>query len=137
MTKTTGRQTYSSSPITDSTRIIGVGDGKLPPQAVDIEEAVLGALMLEKDAIYDVIEIINKPECFYKEAHAKIFQAIIDLSVREEPIDLLTVTQELRRKGILEEVGGPFYITQLTTRVLSSAHAEFHARIVYQKYIQR
>ena len=136
MTKQNSRKTKESSPIMDNTRIIGVEAGKLPPQAVDIEEAVLGAVMLEKNAIYDVIEIL-KPECFYKESHAKIFQAIIDLSVHEEPIDLLTVTQELRRKGILEDVGGPFYITQLTTRVLSSVHAEYHARIIYQKYIQR
>jgi replicative DNA helicase len=120
----------------DNTRVIGVEAGKLPPQAVDIEEAVLGAIMLEKDAIYDVIEIL-KPESFYKEAHSKIYQAILDLSIREDPIDLLTVTQELRRKGILEDVGGPFYITQLTTRVMSSVHAEYHARIIYQKYIQR
>jgi len=136
MAKTSSRQTKGSAPIMDNTRVIGVEAGKIPPQATDIEEAVLGAVMLEKDAIYDVIEIL-KPECFYKESHAKIFQAVIDLSVREEPIDLLTVTQELRRKEILEEVGGPFYITQLTTRVLSSVHAEYHARIIYQKYIQR
>ena len=136
MAKTTGRPTKGSLPITDSTRVIGVEAGKIPPQAVDIEEAVLGAIMLEKDAIYEVIEIL-KPDCFYKESHARIYQAILDLSIREEPIDLLTVTQELRRKNILEEVGGPFYITQLTTRVMSSVHAEFHARIIYQKYIQR
>ena len=136
MAKTTGRPTKGSMPITDNTRVIGVEAGKLPPQAVDIEEAVLGAVMLEKDAIYDVIELL-KPDCFYKESHAKIYQAIVDLSIREEPIDLLTVTQELRRKGVLEEVGGSFYITQLTTRVMSSVHAEYHARLIYQKYIQR
>ncbi|MDR1171192.1 MAG: replicative DNA helicase [Bacteroidales bacterium] len=136
MAKATGRQGKGSQPVTDNTRVIGVEAGKLPPQAVDIEEAVLGAIMLEKDAIYDVIEIL-KPDCFYKEAHAKIYQAIVDLSIKEEPIDLLTVAQELRRKGVLEEVGGSFYITQLTTRVMSSVHAEFHARLIYQKYIQR
>ena len=136
MAKTTQRQNKESMPIMDNTRVIGVETGKLPPQAVEIEEAVLGAIMLEKDAIYQVVEIL-KPDCFYKEAHARIYQAIMDLSVREEPIDLLTVTQELRRKGKLEEVGGPFYITQLTTRVMSAVHTEFHARIVYQKYIQR
>jgi replicative DNA helicase len=125
-----------SLPITDSTRVIGVEAGKLPPQAVDIEEAVLGALMLEKDAIFEVIEFL-KSECFYKESHARIYQAIVELSTREEPIDLLTVTQELRRRGTLEEIGGPFYLTQLTTRVLSSVHAEYHALIIHQKYIQR
>jgi replicative DNA helicase len=136
MAKATGRQSKGSQPIMDNTRVIGVEAGKLPPQAVDMEEAVLGAVMLEKDAIYDVIEIL-KPDCFYKESHSRIYQAIVDLSIKEEPIDLLTVTQELRRKGILEEVGGSFYITQLTTRVMSSVHAEFHARLIYQKYIQR
>ena len=136
MAKTTSRQAKSTQPIMDNTRIIGVEVGKLPPQAEDIEEAVLGAVMLEKDAIYEVIEIL-KPDCFYKASHAKIFQSIIDLYAREEPIDSLTVMQELRRKEQLEEVGGPFYIAQLTTRVISSVHAEFHARIIYQKYIQR
>lgn len=123
-------------PIMDNTRVIGVEAGRMPPQAIDMEEAVLGAIMLEKDAIYEVIEML-KPESFYKEAHAKIFQAIIDLYVREEPIDLLTVIQELRNKKQLEETGGSFYITQLTTRVMSSVHAEYHARLIYQKYIQR
>ncbi len=136
MAKTNGRQNKGSGPIMDNTRVIGVEAGKLPPQAVDMEEAVLGAVMLEKDAIYEVIELL-KPECFYKEAHAKIYRAIVDLSVREEPIDTLTVTQELRRQGILEEVGGSFYVTQLTMRVMSSVHAEYHARLIYQKYIQR
>ncbi len=136
MAKATGRQNKGSTPITDNTRVIGVEAGKLPPQAVDMEEAVLGAIMLEKDAIYEVIELL-KPECFYKEAHAKIYQAVLDLSLREEPIDLNTVIHELRRKEILEDVGGSFYIMQLTTRVMSSVHAEYHARIIYQKYIQR
>jgi len=130
------KKTQGAVPIMDNTRVIGVEAGKTPPQAVEIEEAVLGAIMIEKDAIHDVVEIL-KPESFYRESHAKIYKAILDLSIREEPIDLLTVTQELRRKGILEEVGGPFYITQLTTRVMSSVHIEYHARIIYQKYIQR
>ena len=136
MAKTTGRQPKGSLPIMDNTHVIGVEAGKMPPQAIDVEEAVLGAVMLETEAIDEIIEIL-KPDCFYKEAHAKIYKAILDLSAREEPIDLRTVAHELRRKGILEEVGGPFYITQLTTRVLSSVHIEYHARILYQKYIQR
>jgi replicative DNA helicase len=136
MAKVNGRQNKASMPIMDNTRVIGVEAGKLPPQAVDMEEAVLGAIMLEKEAIYEVIEIL-KPECFYKESHSKIYQAVVDLSVREEPVDLNMVVHELRRKGILEEVGGSFYLTQLTMRVMSSVHAEYHARIIYQKYIQR
>jgi replicative DNA helicase len=110
--------------------------GKMPPQAADLEEAVLGAIMLEKDAVIAVIDIL-KPESFYKDAHQKIFRAIIDLSVEEKPIDILTVTEELRKNKILEEVGGPYYIAQLTNRVASSANIEYHARIVQQKYIQR
>jgi len=110
--------------------------GRVPPQAVDLEEAVLGAIMLEKDAVIAVMDIL-KPESFYKEAHKKIFQAIIDLSQKHEPIDILTVTETLKKSGQLEEVGGAVYITQLTSRVASAAHLEFHARIITQKYIQR
>jgi len=110
--------------------------GKIPPQAIDLEEAVLGAVMLEKDAVISVLDIL-KPESFYKEAHQKIFNAIVDLTSKEKPIDILTVTEELRARKKLEEVGGPFYITQLTSRVASAAHIEYHARIVAQKYIQR
>jgi len=110
--------------------------GKMPPQAVDMEEAVLGAIMLEKDAVISVLDILV-PDCFYKEAHQKIFRAIIDLSTALQPVDILTVTEELRKRKELEEVGGPFFITQLTNRVASAANIEFHARIVAQKYIQR
>ncbi len=110
--------------------------GKLPPQAVDLEEAVLGALLLDKDALTNVIEILQ-PKSFYKEAHERIFAAIHRLFNRAEPIDILTVTQELRKSGELEIVGGAYYISQLTNRVASAANAEFHARIISQKYIQR
>jgi replicative DNA helicase len=110
--------------------------GKIPPQALDLEEAVIGALMLEKDAILVVIDIL-KPESFYKETHQKIFKAILDLAARQEPIDLLTVTESLRRNNSLEEVGGPYYISQLTSKIASAAHIEFHARIIAQKHIQR
>ena len=110
--------------------------GRLPPQAVDLEEAVLGALMLEKDPVNDVIDIL-KPETFYKESHQKIYGAIYDLFGASEPIDILTVTQKLRSKGELEIAGGPYYISQLTNRVASAAHAEAHARIIAQKYILR
>lgn len=112
------------------------GLGKLPPQAVDIEEAVLGALMLEKDALTAVIDIL-RPECFYKEANQKIFRAIHSLFHTAEPIDILTVTHALKKSGELEIVGGPYYITQLTNRIASAANIEFHARIILQKYIQR
>ncbi|MFB2118650.1 replicative DNA helicase [Parapedobacter sp. 2B3] len=112
------------------------GLGKLPPQAGDLEEAVLGALMLEKNALSEVIDIL-KPETFYVEAHQKIFEAIYNLFQKTSPIDLLTVTAELRKMGALELVGGAYYITQLTDRVVSAANIEYHARIISQKYIQR
>lgn len=110
--------------------------GKLPPQAVDLEEAVLGAIMLEKDALTAVIDIL-KPETFYKEVHQIIFQAIRQLFQKTEPVDILTVTNELKSMGKLEIVGGAYYITQLTNRVSSAANIEYYARILMQKYIQR
>jgi len=110
--------------------------GKLPPQAVDVEEAVLGALMLERDAYVSVADIIDT-DSFYKDEHKKVFEAIKYLSTHEKPVDLLMVTQELKNREQLDEVGGPLYITQLTSRVASAAHIEFHARIIAQKYIQR
>ncbi len=110
--------------------------GKLPPQALELEEAVLGALMLEQNALNAVIDLLT-PEMFYKESHQKIFFAIRNLSARSEPVDILTVTNELKKNGALEIVGGPYFITQLTNRVASSANIEFHVRIIIQKYIQR
>ena len=110
--------------------------GRIPPQAVDLEEVVLGALMLEKDAINEVIDILT-PEAFYKEAHQKIFRAIKDLFGKSEAIDILTVTNELKQAGELESVGGAYYISKLTNRVVSAANIEYHARIIMQKHIQR
>jgi replicative DNA helicase len=110
--------------------------GKVPPQAIDLEEAVLGALMLEQDAVSAVIDIL-KPEVFYKEAHQKIFAAILRLFAKSEAVDILTVTNELKSSGELEMVGGPYYITMLTSRIASAAHVEYHARILIQKHIQR
>jgi len=115
---------------------LDLSQGRMPPQAVEIEEAVLGAMLLEKDAFINVSEFL-KAEAFYKEAHQRIFEAISGLFMREQPVDMLTVTEELRRMGKLEEAGGAFYITQLTGRVASAAHIEYHARIIYQKYLQR
>lgn len=113
-----------------------MGYGKLPPQAVDLEEAVLGALMLEKDALTAVIDILN-PQSFYKESHQKIYEAITRLFQKSEPVDILTVTHELKKTGELDVVGGPYFITQLTNRVASAANIEFHARIIMEKHIQR
>jgi replicative DNA helicase len=110
--------------------------GKLPPQALDLEEAVLGSMLLEKEAVNSVIDILQA-KSFYKESHQKIFEVIKDLFGRSEPIDILTITNELKLKGELEIVGGAYYISQLTNRVASAANVEFHARIISQKYIQR
>jgi replicative DNA helicase len=120
----------------NSTSGLAIGSGKIPPQALDFEEAVLGALMLEKNALTAVIDILQ-PEVFYKQAHQKIFKAIKNLFASTEPIDILTVSNKLKMEGELEEVGGAYYITQLTNRVASSANIEFHARILLQKYVQR
>ena len=110
--------------------------GKVPPQAIELEEAVLGALMLEKDALTAVIDIL-KVESFYKEAHKVIFQAILDLFTESQPIDLLTVTTQLRKNGALEVAGGVFYITELTSKVASAANIEYHARIITEQSIKR
>ncbi len=115
---------------------IALDYGKIPPQALDLEEAVLGAIMLEKDAILSVLDILE-PASFYKEAHQRIYEVAESLSQEEKPIDLLTVTEELRKTEQLEAVGGAVYISQLTSRIGSAAHLEYHARIVAQKYIQR
>jgi replicative DNA helicase len=110
--------------------------GKIPPQAKDLEEAVLGAIMLEKNAFDTVAEIL-KPECFYVEAHQRIFRAMQSLSNKSQPIDILTVVEELRFKEELEMVGGAYYVTKLTNAVVSAANVEAHTRIILQKFIQR
>ena len=99
--------------------------GKLPPQAPELEEAVLGAIMLEKDA-YSIVSEILKPDCFYKMSHQKIFEAIMTLALHQEPIDMHTVTEQLRKNGNIDEVGGAYYITLLTAKVSSAAHLEYH-----------
>ncbi|MEN8156225.1 MAG: replicative DNA helicase [Bacteroidota bacterium] len=124
------------SPVKKKSQAIALDYGKIPPQALDLEEAVLGAIMLEKDAILSVLDILE-PGSFYKEAHQQIYEVAQSLSQGEKPIDLLTVTEELRKIEKLEAVGGAVYISQLTSRVGSAAHLEYHARIVAQKYIQR
>lgn len=110
--------------------------GRMQPRDLDLEEAVLGALMLEKDAYTTVCDIL-KPESFYEPSHQKIYAAIQSLGASQQPIDMLTVTDQLRLNGTLEEVGGPVVISELTSRVASGAHVEYHARIVAQKYLAR
>ena len=117
-------------------RLSDLGLGKLPPQAVDLEEALLGALMLEKEPLANVIELL-KPDSFYKEAHNKIFGAIQALFQQSQPVDLLTVNNHLKSTGDLEKAGGTAYLAQLTSRVSSTSNVEFHARIIIEQYIKR
>ena len=110
--------------------------GKVQPQAVDLEQAVLGALMLDRDALMVVSDIL-RPESFYTEAHQAIYAAIVRLSTNAEPVDILTVTEALRASGDLEKVGHAYYLVELTHRVASAANIEYHARIVAQKHVMR
>ena len=110
--------------------------GRKPPEAEELEGLVLGAIMLEKGSEIEVMNIL-KPESFYSDKHRKIFEVIVQLSTEHLPIDIYTVSERLRSKGELEDIGGAYYIASLTERVGSAAHLEFHARIIAQKYIQR
>lgn len=120
----------------DKTTIINLEKGKLPPQAIDLEEAVLGAMMIDKKGVDDVIDILQ-PDAFYKDAHKHIFEAILQLFTETQPIDILTVSTQLKKNGKLDIAGGDFYLIQLTQKIASSAHIEFHSRIILQKFIQR
>ncbi len=120
----------------DKSSIISLEKGKIPPQAIDLEEVVLGAMMIDKKGVDEVIDILS-PDAFYKEAHKNIFESIFKLFENSEPVDLLTVSSQLKKDKKLDLVGGDFYLISLTQRVSSSAHIEFHARIILQKYIQR
>ena len=111
-------------------------EGRVPPQAVDVEMAVLGAMLLEKGALAKAIEILDE-SCFYKPAHQRIFEAMTALFERSEPVDLITLIDELRRRAELEKIGGEFYLTELTTKVTSAANVEFHAHIVLEKALMR
>ena len=117
-------------------QVVSFERGKLPPQAIDLEEVVLGAMMIDKKGVDTVIDILHS-EAFYKESHQFIFESIVKLFENTEPIDLLTVSAKLRADGKLEKIGGDYYLIQLTQKVSSSAHIEYHARIILQKYIQR
>ena len=120
----------------NKSKIVSLEKGKLPPQALDLEEAVLGAMMIDKKGIDDVIDILH-PDAFYDKKHQEIYGAIYALFQNSEPIDLTTVSHKLTTEGKLELAGGNFYLIQLTQKVASSAHIEFHSRIILQKYIQR
>jgi replicative DNA helicase len=116
--------------------VIPLEKGKLPPQALDLEEAVLGAMMIDKEAVDTVIDIVH-PEVFYKEAHQHLYKAIFTLFQSSQPVDILTVSEQLKKDGKLDIVGGDYYLIHLTQKVASSAHVEHHARIILEKYIKR
>ena len=119
-----------------SNPVVSLEKGKIPPQAIDLEQVVLGAMMIDKKGVDEIIDIIT-PEVFYKESHQHIYDAIRTLFENGEPIDLLTVSEQLRQMAKLDKAGGDYYLIQLTQKVSSSAHIEYHARIILQKFIQR
>ena len=110
--------------------------GHLQPQALDIEKVVLGALMIDKDA-FSVISEIIRPETFYDPKHQKIYNAVQTLNMNEHPVDIMTVTDQLKKEGTLDAVGGAAYIVELSSNVASSANIEYHARILAQKFLAR
>lgn len=120
----------------EKTSIINLGKGKIPPNASDLEEAVLGAVMIDNRGLNEAMEFLF-PDIFYKEPHRLIFEAVLSLFNKNEAIDLLTISNELKRVGKLDLAGGDFYLIQLTQKVSSSAHIEYHSRILLQKYVQR
>ncbi|HOB26684.1 MAG TPA: replicative DNA helicase [Bacteroidales bacterium] len=134
--KTTTKKTTPSSSRTKNIEYNEIFGGKIPPSDLETEEVVLGALLIEPNALATVIDILQ-PEVFYKEAHQRIFAAILALYPIGEPIDVITVTNYLRKNGEIDFIGGPAYIAQLTDRVISAANIEYHARILIEKYIQR
>ena len=123
------RRKHQSTPI-------DISYGHLQPQALDLERLVLGALMIDKDAFSIVSEII-RPETFYEPRNQKVYQAIQTLNMEEHPVDISTVIEELKREGTIEDVGGPMYVLELSHNVASSAHIEYHAHILAQKYLAR
>jgi len=116
--------------------VISLEKGKIPPQALDLEGVVIGAMMIDKKGVDEVIDLLS-PEVFYKESHQHIFEAIQILFKEGQPVDLLTVSEQLKKLAKLDAAGGDFYLIQLTQKVSSSAHIEYHARIILQKFIQR
>ena len=120
----------------EKSSVVNINDGKLPPQAIDLEEAVIGAMLIDEKGVDEVIEILI-PEVFYKKSHQLIFESIERLFKNSEPIDLLTVSADLKKSKNLKSVGGEFYLIELSQKVSSSAHIEHHARIIQQKFIQR
>ena len=121
---------------TENQSVVNLSDGRIPPQAIDLEEAVLGAMLIDEKGVNEIIELLS-PEVFYKKSHQLIYESIERLFRESEPIDLLTVSADLKKNKNFESSGGDFYLISLSQKVSSSAHIEFHSRIILQKYIQR
>ena len=136
MPNTTPPKKYSKRGKNDATTLVEDELGRLQPQALDVESAVLGALLLDKNAFAEVSEILI-PESFYDKRNQLVFTAIRDLALKQRPIDMLTVREQLKQMDKLNEAGGPFYIAQLTQKMASTAHLEYHAKIIQQKYQAR
>jgi len=136
MAKTSGKRGTGGSNQIKNLEFMGLESGRKPPQAIDIEEAVLGSLLLEPNSVADVIDVLV-PECFYKEANRKIFKAISALAMRHDAVDIYTVAEELKKTDDLELVGGPYYLSQLSMKIGAAAHLDYHTKILVQKYIQR
>ena len=132
MEKTNPLKIYES----ENQSIVNLSDGKIPPQAIDLEEAVLGAMLIDEKGVNEIIDILS-PEVFYKKSHQLIYESIQRLFRESEPIDLLTVSADLKKNNNFEIIGGDFYLISLSQKVSSSAHIEYHSRIVQQKFIQR
>ena len=115
---------------------ISAESGRKPPQAVEIEEAVLAAMMTEPEVVSDVLDQLNE-KCFYKEANRKIFEAVKEIASRNDKVDILTVADELSRRGTLDEVGGAAYLSEISMRISAAANTDYHCKILLQKFIQR
>jgi replicative DNA helicase len=129
MANKVGKRTLKATPTSQI-------DGKLQPQALELEKAVLGALMIDNESLSDAIDSLQA-EYFYAPKHQKIFEAIVNLFNNTQPVDILTVSEELKRLEMFKDVGGLAYISELTNNVSSSSNTEFHARIIAEKFIKR
>jgi len=127
---------YQRKPV-DKTSIINLAQGKVPPQAIDLEEAVLGAMLIDASGCDECLSIIKTSNVFYKESHCLIFEAIASLYDAGQGVDILTVSQRLKSDAKLELAGGDYYLIQLTQKISSSAHIEYHSRILLQYFIKR
>lgn len=128
---------YIRNDFTEKSNIISLEKGKIPPQAIDCEEAILGGLMVDSNTADEVLNILKSPEVFYKEQNKMVFKAIERLYKKSSAIDLITVSNELKLMGCIEKVGGDFYLIQLTQKVSSSAHINWHSMIVLQMFVKR